>query len=187
MNDPHWSHQSEGPVGGRPDDRGEFNGFTIASWGWRFGAGIVDYLILAAIPFSLLNNAIGFEVGATVGLTIILANSGFMAAKTGQSLGKRIFGIRMHWAVHRGNNVYDLCFVPVPMAMLRVACHALDHWLCFTGWFAPILTYAKGTYADYLCKTINYRDHRLPPAIPYRGGGYVDYPGKKPKKLWGLT
>lgn len=177
--DPRWSRESNGSLGRPPDQFGQFHGFQLASWGWRAGAGIIDWGLFA-IPYGTLSN-LSEWLGGLIAFSVLFTNSGFLASQTGQSLGKRVFGVHMFWSIERRDGTYDLAFVPVWVALGRIPLHALDYFACFSGFFAPIWAKGRGTYADYLTRTVHFRDPRLLTTVrPIRAiYGRAEYPGER--------
>lgn len=154
-----WSRETEPGPGAQSDTPGYFAGYRLASFPFRAAAGAIDYGLFFFLPWGCLA---GTKLAWVVAITLTMANSGYMAAHTGQSLGKRICGIRMCW-IKRGRDT-GLYVVPVPVGIgfLRVGFHAVDWSCCGIGFLLPLVNRSAGTLADYATRVFNFRDERLP-------------------------
>jgi uncharacterized RDD family membrane protein YckC len=141
-----------------------------ASWGKRVGAMLIDQiptyvgLIVFCVGYVLWIVEIARSSGSTVELTggavpmivgtlIMLAgmvwtvyNRWFVAGRTGQSLGKRVMGIRL---------VGEPSDAPIgPMnAFIRDMVHVLDG-MAYVGYLWPLWDEKKQTFADKIMRTI---------------------------------
>lgn len=156
-----WSNEAEGRLGAPVDPPGWFCGHRLATWPFRVMAGLIDYGLTFFLPYGCLG---GTRLAWAVCITLSLANSGFLAAYTSQSLGKRVVGIKMVWVKKGRDNGLYVVPVPVIVGLLRVVLHALDYAFCCIGFFLPLVNKSKGTFADYLTRCLNFRDPRLPRA-----------------------
>ena len=176
-----WSNESEGPAGLVPDEKGYFRGYRLAPWRWRVVAGLIDWLLLVAIPWWIMgyflsqympvdnaNNLALVGAGA-----IAFFNSGYMAARTTQSFGKRVCGIQMvHCKLDQRKDSY-VSYVSVPLAIFRLILHYPIDWLVTFSlgfWLIPIINKSNGTVSDFMCKTLHYKDPNLPPPIDFPKG-----------------
>jgi hypothetical protein len=94
---------------------------------------------------------------------LTLANSGFMAAYTSQSLGKKLLGMNMVWVKRDANR--DLYVVPVNpiVGLIRVPLHFFfDFSCCCLGFLLPLVSKSHCTVADFMCRTLVFRDPNLP-------------------------
>jgi hypothetical protein len=157
-----WSHEADGPLGAPPDQPGWYGGYRLAGWGWRVLAGFIDYGLTFAIPYGLLA-PFNADIALVWALMLSCCHSGAMAAYTTQSLGKRLLGIRMVQVRKGFDGQLYLTKVPVIVGVLRVLLHAFDIGCCIgPGLFLPIANKSKGFVADYCCRTLHFRDSRLP-------------------------
>src|SRR5690349_15234557 len=126
MTDPsRWSREQEGSLGGGPPERGVVMGFQLCPFGYRIAAGIVDYGLLYGVPWTILSGALryssAYPLAWILPLGLVVFNSGFMAAKTTQSLGKRMLGINMVQIreVSPDKERY-ISYVPVEVGIIRI-------------------------------------------------------------------
>lgn len=155
-----WDRSHEGSLGIAPDRPGWFHGHRLAIWPWRVAAGIIDYgppLVVWGL-ISQLNNTLAWLVAGSMALF----NSGFLAARTTQSLGKRVFGIRLVQVRKGPHHEVYVAYVPIWVGLVRVPLHYLDFLPCGLGFLLPIMNKSKATIADMLTRTVNFRDPRLP-------------------------
>ena len=142
-NDP-WSYDRshEPPAGIMPERKGFFHQNKLASAPWRWAAGLIDWGFVffgsATVVIAITRSV---DLGYLIGLALAIFNDGYLAARTTQSLGKRICGIRMVWVRVDGTNDSYVCFVPVWVAILRIFIHyPLDYIPLAVGfWLIPIL------------------------------------------------
>ncbi|MFH7594508.1 RDD family protein [Streptomyces racemochromogenes] len=142
--------QAYGMPGGVPE---------LAHWGLRVGADLLDTLIILGPMYAL-----GFvdlaaaadpqtaEPGMffTVGVVYAIAMGFFQLFKegsTGQSIGKKVFGI----SLRREADGRTLGF---GMAFVRKLAHILDSLPCHLGWLWPLWDPKKQTFADKVCGTV---------------------------------
>lgn len=156
-----WSRESEPGPGRQADEAGWFAGHRLASWPFRVAAGLVDYGLFFFLPWGVLH---GTQAAWVVAIALTMWNSGYMAAHTGQSLGKKMVGIRMVWCRRGRDGGLYVVPVPVGIGFLRVALHVLDYSCCLIGFFLPLINRSSGTLADYVTRTLCFRDERLPEA-----------------------
>ena len=150
--------------------------YDLAAWGPRVGASILDGLIL--LPFeiiAIIALAVTSKAGTydpTTGVTtgggisgagvaiIALAYIGGFAfglwqlyrqGTTGQTIGKRVVGIRVVREV-------DGQFTGFGMAFVRSLAHLLDALPCYVGFLWPLWDAKKQTFADKVCGTVVLKD-----------------------------
>jgi uncharacterized RDD family membrane protein YckC len=129
----------------------------LATYGQRVGAFLVDIgipggvavmILLAVLGTRDLALILGVYGGATVlAMAFMLWNSGYLQGRTGQSLGKRLLGIRL---VSRCN-----CRpVGFGRAVVRQFAHLLDGMPLLLGYLWPLWDEHRQTFADKLCGTL---------------------------------
>ena len=145
---------------------------TYAHWGLRVGALLID--LLAFIPYwvgaflsgflstpaydqygqpTVLSSPAGdgaLVVGGLVSLGLWVWNRGFLQARTGQSLGKKVVGLRLAREATGMN-------VGVVRALLRDLAHWFDCWLLGLGFWFPLWDAKRQTFADKMAKTVSVR------------------------------
>ena len=128
----------------------------LAHWGQRFGAQLLDALIIAGPMYLLgfINLAISDdgEPGALffIGVVYALGMAVFQLYKegaTGQSIGKKVLGISLHREA-------DGSHLGFGMALVRKISHILDSMACYVGWLWPLWDEKKQTFADKVCNTV---------------------------------
>jgi hypothetical protein len=164
-----WDRSADGALGAPPDAPGWFCGMRLAVWPWRMLAGIVDYGLFFFIPWKLLSPYNQF-FALLVCLSLSMLNSGLLAAWTMQSLGKRIFGLKIVQVRKGRDQEMYVTKMPIFVGLIRVPLHLIfDYAPCFIGFLAPIPNKSKATFADMMCRTLVYRDPRLPEPVQVRG------------------
>nr|WSW47522.1 RDD family protein [Streptomyces sp. NBC_01001] len=131
----------------------------LAHWGQRFGAYLLDLLIIAGPMYALgfidlatADNPATAEPGIffTIGVLYAIGMAIFQLYKegtTGQTIGKKVLGI----SVRREADGNTLGF---GMAFVRKLAHALDSLACYVGWLWPLWDEKKQTFADKVCSTV---------------------------------
>ncbi len=131
----------------------------LAHWGQRFGAYLLDLLIIAGPMYALgfidiatADNSATAEPGIffTIGVLYAIGMGFFQLYKegsTGQTTGKKVLGI----SVRREADGNTLGF---GMAFVRKLAHALDSFACYVGWLWPLWDEKKQTFADKVCSTV---------------------------------
>ncbi|MFF3862672.1 RDD family protein [Streptomyces sp. NPDC002209] len=131
----------------------------LAHWGQRFGAYLLDLLIIAGPMYALgfidlatAENSATAEPGIffTIGVLYAIGMAVFQLYKegaTGQTIGKKVLGI----SVRREADGNTLGF---GMAFVRKLAHALDSLACYIGWLWPLWDEKKQTFADKVCSTV---------------------------------
>ncbi|HWD05950.1 MAG TPA: RDD family protein [Amycolatopsis sp.] len=176
------------PTYGQPGGFGQPNpygppGAAYANWGQRAGAYLIDFApFLVAILIAVLVS-IGWPTGGLIiYLLAILGNFGWQiynrwitAGKTGQSLGKRVVGIKL---INEGTGQP----VGAGMAFLRDLAHFLDGLACSLGYLWPLWDDKSQTFSDKIVGTIVVQadaapapmggqfGHPAAPQQPYGGG-----------------
>ncbi|QYN25758.1 RDD family protein [Amycolatopsis sp. DSM 110486] len=148
------------PAFGQPGGFGQPNpygppGGAYANWGQRAGAYLIDFgPFLAAIIIALLVSIASGSAGAIIYGLAIFGNIGWQiynrwitAGNTGQSLGKRVVGIKL---------VSEATGQPIGagMAFLRDLAHVLDGFLCSLGYLWPLWDDKSQTFSDKIVGTI---------------------------------
>ena len=149
---------------------------NLASWGIRVGATLLDFLVISPLTvggmialfhsfrpatYDATGNLVTLRGPTGAGIfTLLMCYAAAFAVSlwqlyrqgtTGQTLGKRIAGIR----VLRRNTLRPTGFGG---AFVRALAHVLDAVPCGAGFLAPLWDGTKGTFADRLCGTLVIRD-----------------------------
>ncbi|RKS84252.1 putative RDD family membrane protein YckC [Motilibacter peucedani] len=127
-----------------------------ANWGQRAGAFVVDFLV-GFVPFVVLvavGTAIGHGVG---GLLVFVAWLGYVAygiwnfvfqqGTTGQTVGKRMLGIKLV-------REQDGAVVGPLMSFVRQIAHFVDSVICYIGFLFPLWDSKRQTLADKIMQTL---------------------------------
>jgi uncharacterized RDD family membrane protein YckC len=133
---------------------------TYAPWLIRVGTNTVDGLV--AIPVFVAAAVIDTP-GAASTAAVILAplsialfayNRWYLAGRTGQSWGHRVFGVRL---------VGDRTGRPIGVgtAALRDVAHLIDGAAFCLGYLLPLVTAKRQTIADMICRTVVVKDAPL--------------------------
>jgi uncharacterized RDD family membrane protein YckC len=142
---------------------------TYAHWGLRVAAMLLD--LLAWIPYWIglgiastlstpgideygyattvttpTGNAV-LVLGGLASLGLWVWNRGFRQARTGQSWGKKIVGLRLA-RQEDGSNL------GVGRALTRDLTHWLDCWVFYLGFWFPLWDAKRQTFADKIVKTV---------------------------------
>lgn len=145
---------------------------TYAHWGLRVAALLLD--LLAYIPYwvgAFVSSVLvtpGFDqygqpttvptpagtgalvLGGLVSLGLWVWNRGIQQARTGQSWGKKVVGLRLAREA-TGENV------GVARALLRDLAHWFDCWILGLGFWFPLWDAKRQTFADKIVKTVSVR------------------------------
>ena len=108
---------------------------AIAGMGTRFGAFLIDVIILAAVSFIL---TLPFEQGVSNLLQIIIgfAYFGYLIGVQQQTLGMRVVNIRVVDANTGGP-------IGIGRGLLRYLVQSLTGMLCLVGYFSPFFDGTK--------------------------------------------
>ncbi|MBN6037564.1 RDD family protein [Amycolatopsis sp. 195334CR] len=127
----------------------------LASWGQRVGGYLLDLApVLAVVAIgglvmigSITAGAIIMGLGWLGGMVWLVLNRWIQAGKTGQSLGRRMMGIKL---------VGEETGAPIGAgsAFVRDLCHAADSAACYVGFLWPLWDEKNQTFADKIVKTI---------------------------------
>ncbi|HEY6276053.1 MAG TPA: RDD family protein [Streptosporangiaceae bacterium] len=129
---------------------------VYANWGQRAGAYLIDiapiiggYIVLLVLSLALHNVlsvilALLFWVGA---LAWTIYNRWIVMGRTGQSLGKRVVGIKLVSEATGQPIGAGMCFV-------RELCHIVDEIICFVGFLFPLWDAKAQTLADKIMTTV---------------------------------
>jgi uncharacterized RDD family membrane protein YckC len=119
----------------------------LATWGYRFVGGFIDYWapgIVAGI-FRPINTGLYVLLSlAALGWTIY---NKIIEGQTGQSIGKRAAGTRLLREA-------DGRPVGAGLAVVRWLAHILDSLACLLGWLWPLWDAKRQTFADKVCSTV---------------------------------
>ncbi len=131
-------------------------GAAYASWLIRVAGYLLDWVIFVvpAIIVVVIGIAIGHGFGQALAALAYIAAFGFSIwnivfrqGKTGQTIGKRIVGIRL---------IREVDGQPVGpgMSFVRQLTHVLDSLACYLGWLWPLWDAKNQTFSDKLCSTV---------------------------------
>lgn len=157
-------------------------GPVYADWGKRAGAYLIDFApLLAGLLLSVLLSLASGVAGTIVLLLAILGNLAWTVFNrwingggTGQSLGKRIVGIKL---------VSEATGEPIGAgtAFVRDVAHALDSAALALGFLWPLWDDKAQTFSDKLLSTIVVPADPAPAVVPGAGfgqpGGFPGQPG----------
>ena len=133
--------------------RGYADQTPLANWGLRFAAAAIDYVPLYLI--TALFGAIHLSVlGWLAAITALGFNNVYMQGLTGQSLGKRIVGIRTVSAVASGPSSFAFVYPGVGRCLGRQLAHVVDTFVLYLGWLRPLWNAQYRTWADSIASTV---------------------------------
>ena len=116
-----------GPVGGGAG--------AIAGMGARFGAFLIDVIILAVVS-GILTFLLGQDLGSLVQIVIGFAYFGYLIGVNQQTLGMRVLNIRVVDANTGGP-------IGIGRGLLRYLVQSLTGLLCLVGYFSPFFDRTK--------------------------------------------
>ncbi|MDT8914628.1 RDD family protein [Amycolatopsis sp. PS_44_ISF1] len=156
---------------GMPGSYGPPGGY--ANWGQRAGAYLIDIApLIAGMIVALLVTIASTSAGTIVYLFALLGflgwtvyNRWIAAGATGQSLGRRILGIRLI----REDTGQPL---GAGMAFVRDLAHVLDSAICYLGFLWPLWDDKSQTFSDKIIGTIVVPAEAAPVAAPYGPPGF---------------
>ncbi|MFD7615195.1 RDD family protein [Streptomyces sp. NPDC059828] len=131
----------------------------LAHWGLRFGAYLLDMLIIVGPYYLLAGIGVAISSSANDGGFAVLGILGFvyligmffyqlyLEGTTGQSIGKKALKIRLLKEADGSTLGFGMAFV-------RKLAHFLDSLACYLGWLWPIWDSKKQTFADKVCSTV---------------------------------
>ncbi len=130
---------------------------VLATYGQRVGGFLIDVGIPTGVLFVVLIASlatrdravvIGVAVSVVVLLTaFVLWNSGYRQGRSGQSIGKRMLGVRLV-AAGTGQPI------GFGRAVGRQVAHLLDLLPLWLGYFWPLWDEQRQTFADKVCDTL---------------------------------
>ncbi|MFD1049386.1 RDD family protein, partial [Kibdelosporangium lantanae] len=140
-------------------------GFEFASWGSRVLAGLVDYLILAALTVVALfagGGIVAVLVVQVVNLVNVFVNISYLGGQ-GQTLGKKVAGIKL---------VREATGQPVGfgLAFGRAFLHIIDALPVYLGLFAPLWDSRNQTFSDRVAGTVVIKAQPAATVYPQRYG-----------------
>jgi Mce-associated membrane protein len=158
---------------------GWYRDVKLANWGWRVLAGLIDYPLLEFVVL-LIAPIFTENVHTWMLITVIVwwLNSAVVQGHTGQSLGKRIFGLKVFYPKVTKDDVWVADFPGVLRSTWRLFAHVFDCLLLYLGWLRPLIHPGRQTFADSLAHTWVGKDRNLylqradgayDGAIPYVG------------------
>ncbi|MCF3963554.1 RDD family protein [Streptomyces fuscigenes] len=133
---------------------------TLAHWGLRFVATIIDGIIIG-LPYYVLGIAglamASGDNGSGAGVVLVLIGAlGTLAlaiwqlakeGSTGQTIGKKAMKIKL--LKEADGSPLGFWF-----ALGRRICHFVDSIACYLGWLWPLWDSKKQTFADKICSTV---------------------------------
>jgi len=119
----------------------------------RWVGGAIDF-IAPNIVFSELFGSFG----STLLLAFIVFNSVWMQGRTGQSLGKRLLGLRLCRIVDSYNDYSYYVHVTPGLCFGRLVAHVLDVMPFLYGFIRPVFSPRAQTYADSVAHTVVIKD-----------------------------
>jgi len=130
---------------------------NYAPWLIRVGTNTVDgaVLIPLLVTAEIMEDPAGSGVAevtlAALSLVVFGYNRWYLAGRTGQSWGRKLFGVRL---------VSDRTGRPVGVgrAALRDVAHLIDVAFCYLGYLLPLVVTKRQTIADLVCRTVVVRD-----------------------------
>lgn len=133
---------------------GWYRGTHMANWGYRVAAALIDRLPIYFLADLL--GSLGFIVYA-----LYIANSIVMQGLTGQSVGKRLLGLRLATeVVHQptpGMPPKTASATAVYPGIIRCVVREILHIVdCFggLGFLRPLWNWRRQTWSDSLCRTV---------------------------------
>jgi uncharacterized RDD family membrane protein YckC len=159
---PHPEHDPSRPsapaAGERSSRSPTHHGFpALATYGQRVAGFLIDVGIPAGILFvvliaSLTTRDLAVVMAVAVAVVVVLVafvlwNSGYRQGRSGQSIGKRLLGVRLV-AAASGEPV------GFGRAVGRQVAHLLDWLPLWLGYFWPLWDEQRQTFADKVCATL---------------------------------
>ncbi|GHJ45659.1 hypothetical protein Cs7R123_30010 [Catellatospora sp. TT07R-123] len=124
-----------------------------ASWFARAAAFLIDVLLFVAV-LTIVNLSGVAELSDTAAygaalavLAVHGANRWYFGGRSGQSLGRKLVGIRLVW--ERGERP-----IGTFPAFLRDLTHAVDTFALYIGWLFPLWDAKRQTFADKISSTV---------------------------------
>jgi uncharacterized RDD family membrane protein YckC len=149
----------------------EWTGASLATWGDRAKAAVIDLTVPAGLLFGALVlsmllprlNYYGmtpYVVGlAMAGGTAYIVRNLIRQGHTGQTIGKERLGLTL---VHKNDGLP----VGVRASLVRYALHTVDTVPGFTGWLLPLWSPTRQTFADQIATTVVARQRGWAGAVP---------------------
>ena len=138
---------------GHGDDRGaavltEPEALELASWSRRAVGALPDWVAPVVLSFAArwwVGGAFGLAVSFVAGAWV-LAN-GWWNGTSGQSVGKRLAGLRV---------LGEVTAEPIGgrRGLLRVLAHLVDSLACYVGWLLPLGDAKRQTIGDKIMRTL---------------------------------
>lgn len=142
--------QDYGP-GKLPRGDGQADYFQLANGLQRWGAGLIDYLPLLALQYAI--GHLSAVLAYLINIGLMGANNVYLQGMTGQSIGKRVFGMQVVWgAVDRSGN-RSVVTPGVVRCLVRQLLHIVDAIPAYIGFLWPFWSYWRQTFADRLAGT----------------------------------
>jgi uncharacterized RDD family membrane protein YckC len=170
-------------LGWEPSRRGtigrEAGGYyQCAFWGWRVLAGLIDYGPLFLLYYVATEidrkirqsfyygNAWAYDWGPVVETLafvvcalLLVGNSIVLQGLTAQSIGKKVLGMQLVRGVVSDQQGQSLVRPGVVWTLIRMISHVVDS-ICYIGFFAPLFTARRQTFADMIVNTVVLKEPR---------------------------
>lgn len=131
-------------------DPGEEDHVRFASVPRRLGAMLVDY----ALPW-FISLRINTDPVASVIWLAMIANSVIVQGKTGQSLGKKMLGLKLAYVpTDKRKATWEFLVPGVGRCAARYVLHTFDIAIFFAGIIRAFMNPYSQTWADSLCRTV---------------------------------
>jgi uncharacterized RDD family membrane protein YckC len=108
---------------------------SVAGMGARFGAFLIDVIILAVVGF-ILRILFGQDLSSLLNLIMGFAYFGYLIGAKQQTLGMRVLNIRVVDATNGGP-------IGIGRGLLRYLVQSLTGLLCLVGYFSPFFDGTK--------------------------------------------
>ncbi|MFJ9785853.1 RDD family protein [Amycolatopsis sp. NPDC101161] len=142
---------------------------NYANWGQRAGALIIDQapvIVVYLLAFVLVLagaqtvGVILYVLGGLAGIGWAVYNRWIQQGNTGQSLGKRILGIKL---------IGEQTGQPIGVgsAFLRDLCHIIDGLPCYVGYLWPLWDDKSQTFSDKILGTVVVQADAAPGQAPF--------------------
>jgi uncharacterized RDD family membrane protein YckC len=164
-----WRMDQRGKIGRSNASGGGY--YNCANWLWRVLAGLIDYGPLALLYYVATNLSVNFVNRIGVDLANLLSNLMLLLmlllgalnivvlqGLTAQSIGKKVLGLQLVRGVTTDGQDQWLVRPGVPWALIRMVAHILDAVPCYIGFFAPLWTRKRQTFADMVANTAVIRE-----------------------------
>jgi uncharacterized RDD family membrane protein YckC len=135
------------PYPSDPYQGGVTTAIPYASWIQRVGAYLIDVAPIVVLEAIFRRWFAIYLIVALASLGWTIYNRWYQGGTTGQSLGKKVVGLRL---------VSEQTGQPIGMAMafVRDICHIIDAVICYVGFLFPLWDSKRQTLADKIVRTV---------------------------------